>query len=485
MSAGALVLLAPLLALSGTAVAVLLAAAFHRSHRLALALTLTGLAAAGLALAPAWARAPRQVTALLLVDRTALFYMGLMFAAALCVALFAYGYLERRLGGPAAGGAARGEEFYVPLLTATLGAGVLAASNHFVSFFLGVELLSVSLFTLIAYPRRPAPCIEAAVKYLVLAGTSSAFLLLGMALVYAALGTLAFPRLLAAAPGGALPGLLPLAGFGLMLVGVGFKLSLVPFHLWAPDVYQGAPAPVTGLVATLSKGAVLALVLRNFGPLLAAPAAPLALLFTVLAIASMFLGNWLALLQDNVKRLLAYSSIAHMGYLLVAVLAGGPLAPAAVAVYLTAYFVTTLGAFGVVTVLSPGTRDAEWPADYAGLAWRRPWLAGVFTAMLLSLAGIPLTAGFVGKFLVLGSGVQARLWLLSAALVVNSAVGLFYYLRLLALLFRAPAAAAPAPAPPPDGHLAAATLAGLTLALLGLGIWPAPLLHLLRLLFPG
>ena len=475
MSAGDVLSLAPLLVLGGAAVGVMLAAAFFRSHRLAVVLTLAALALAGAALAVAWPLAPRQITPLLLIDRVALFYTGLMLAAALFTVLFAFGYLEKNP-------VARREEYYVLLLTATLGAGVLVASNHFVSFFLGLELLSVSLFALVAYPRTPALCIEAGVKYLVLAGTSSAFLLLGMALVYAALGTLEFPRLVAAAAGGAAPGRLPLAGVSLMLVGVGFKLSLVPFHLWAPDVYQGAPAPTAALVATVSKGAVFVLLLRNFGPLLAPPSAALAAVLTVLALVSMFAGNWLALLQQNVKRLLAYSSIAHMGYLLVALLAGGRWAPVAVAVYLTAYFVTMLGAFGVVTVLSTRARDADAPEDYLGLAWRRPWLAGVFALMLLSLAGIPLTAGFVGKFLVLGSGVQARLWLLAAALAVNSAIGLFYYLRLIALLFRPPAGAS-APGRP-CGRLAGVALTALTLALVWLGVYPAPLLQLIRLLLP-
>ena len=473
MNAGDLLALGPLIALSVAAVTVMLAAAFCRSHRLAVALTLAGLTAAGVAVVCAWPLTPRQVTPLLLIDRPALFYTGLMLAAALFVTLLSHGYLERQP-------LAQREEYYVLLLTATLGAGVLAASTHFASFFLGLELLSVSLFILVAYARTQPLGIEAGIKYLVLAGTSSAFLLLGMALIYAALGTLDFARLAAAAAGGDAPGLLILAGVSLTLVGIGFKLSLVPFHLWAPDVYQGAPVPVTALVATVSKGAVFALLLRYVGHLPVPQHAALFTIFTVLAIASMFIGNWLALLQPNIKRLLAYSSIAHMGYLLVALLAGGRWAPAAVAVYLTAYFVTTLGAFGVVTVLSSRGRDADAPEDYWGLAWRCPWLAGIFTLMLLSLAGIPLTAGFIGKFFVLAAGMNAQLWVLAIALVLNSAIGLFYYLRLIVLLFRQPAAA-PA-ATPLLPRLAAAALGALTLALLWLGVYPAPLLQLIHLL---
>ena len=184
----------------------------------------------------------------------------------------------------------------------------------------------------------------------------------------------------------------------MIVAGFGFKLALVPFHLWTPDVYQGAPAPVTAFVATVSKGAMFGASAALFLRLDGTQHAPVFTVFSILAIASMVAGNLLALLQDNVKRMLAYSSIAHLGYLLVAFLAAGQSGSEAITFYLVAYFVTTLGAFGVVTVLSTSAGDAERLEDYRGLFWRRPALAAVFTAMLFSLAGIPLTAGFVGKF---------------------------------------------------------------------------------------
>jgi NADH-quinone oxidoreductase subunit N len=300
-----------------------------------------------------------------------------------------------------------------------------------------------------------------------------------MALVYAELGTMRFVAL------GALrsTGPVALVGIGMILVGVGFKLSLAPFHLWAADVYQGAPAPVTAFIATASKGAVMAVLLRYFAAAGWAASAPLVVILTVLAVASMFVGNLLALAQDNLKRLLAYSSIAHMGYLLVALLAAGPLAATAVAYYLTAYFVTMLGALGVLVVLSGPDREAETLADYRGLAWRRPVLAGVLVAMLLSLAGIPVTAGFVGKFYVLAAGVGAKLWLLVAALAINSAIGLYYYLRVIVVIFRpadeAESLAAPAPAAalPLAG---AVVLAALMLALVYLGVQPGPAIDLIQ-----
>ena len=498
MNAGAFAAIAPLILIAGTAVAVMLAAAFCRRHGVVAVLTLVGIAAAGLALAAAWRLAPRQVTPLLLVDRPALFYMGLILAAALVVCLLSWDYLGRcgadagetaePAALPPAAPRPRHEEYYILLLTATAGALTLVASAHFASLFLGLELISVSLFALVAYPRRNPLSLEAGVKYLILAGASSAFLLMGMGLVYAVTGTLEFGRLPGAYLASRESQVLALAGVSLILVGIGFKLSLAPFHLWAPDVYQGAPAPVTAFVATVSKGSVFALLLRYTQQLEVQPRDSLFVILTVLAIASMFVGNWLALFQRNLKRLLAYSSIAHMGYLLVALLAGGAWAPQAVAMYLTAYFITTLGAFGVVSVLSTREREADGLDDYRGLAWRRPWLAGVLAAMLLSLAGMPLTAGFIGKFYVLAAGVRSNLWLLVAVLAVNSAIGLFYYLRVLVTMFGPLTAAAGAPASvaagaPPRGFIGCATLGALTLALVWLGVYPATLIRLVQAMF--
>lgn len=273
----------------------------------------------------------------------------------------------------------------------------------------------------------------------------------------------------------------------MVLVGIGFKLSLVPFHMWTPDVYQGAPAPVTAFLATVSKGAVLVLLLRYFVQTNAYAYPTLTTAITVVAGLSIIVGNLLGLFQDNIKRLLAYSSIAHLGYLLVAFLAGGSLAVEAVSYYLTAYFITTLGAFGVVTLLSGSAEsEADNFTDYQGLFWRRPWVAGSLSAMLLSLAGIPLTVGFIGKFYVFAAGVEGTLWLLLGFVVIGSAIGLFFYLRLVFTLF--------APAPVPVGgsagdmapHRAPITasatgfvLTALTLLLIGLGVYPTVLVSVI------
>jgi NADH-quinone oxidoreductase subunit N len=338
-------------------------------------------------------------------------------------------------------------------------------------------VLSVSLYALIAYLRINALCIEAGIKYLILAAFSSSILLFGIALVYARSGTLALAgnALAMTAAGSADPAVT--AGTALIIVGIGFKLAVVPFHMWAPDIYEGAPAPVAGFVATVSKGAVFAFLLRYFMEPGIVSGSVLASIFTLIAILSMFAGNLLALFQDNVKRLLAYSSIAHMGYLLVAFLASGPHRVMVAVFYLAAYFVTTLGAFGIVTVLSESGRDADALEDYRGLFYRRPWIAGIFTAMLLSLAGIPLTAGFIGKFFMIAAGVVSSHWLLVASLLITSAIGLFYYLRVMVALYTpSPLSAAETSPIRPLGKIA---LAVLVVLLFAMGVYPEPVTELI------
>lgn len=463
MTAADLIALAPLIVLAGSAVVVMLAIAVRRSHSLAAGLTAAGLGATLAVLPWASSAAPRQVTPLLAVDGYALFYTALLAAAALVVTALYYGYFKRRR--------VQRKELYL-LLLATQGSVVLVGSTHFASLFLGLELLSVALYALIAYPRSRKRPLEAGLKYLVLAAASSTFLLFGMALIYAATGSMEIqPVMLLLTVSG--DGLLVLAGLGLMVTGIGFKLALVPFHMWTPDVYAGAPPPVPAFVASVSKGGMFALVLRFFAGADGSDGA-LFLVLGLIAVASMLVGNLMALLQDDVRRLLAYSSIAHLGYLLVAMLAGCALAREAATFYLVAYFVTILGAFGVVSALS-GESDAEPIADFRGLFWQRPGIAVAFTASLLSLAGIPLTAGFLGKFYVLAAGVGAALWALAIALVVNSAIGLFYYLRVVVAMFSQSEGSAPA-APWP-ARLALTVLAVLVI---WLGVHPEPLVRMIQ-----
>ena len=267
-----------------------------------------------------------------------------------------------------------------------------------------------------------------------------------------------------------------------MLIGIGFKLGIVPFHMWTPDVYEGAPAPVTAFIATVSKGGVLGLLVRFFMEVDGLRYPVLVTILTIVAIASMFAGNLLALMQKNVKRILAYSSISHLGYILVAFMAGNQMGVEAVTFYLVAYFITTVGAFGVVAMLSDKNSDAELLEDYKGLLWRRPWTAAVFSAMLLSLAGIPLTAGLVGKFYVVAAGINDQQWLLVVMLVLNSAIGLYYYIKIIAVMFQQPEIE-----PEPRARLrpsiyvaSVGTLAVLGLLLVYVGVYPTGLVQLIQ-----
>jgi len=379
---------------------------------------------------------PLQVSPILVSDDYSLFFSALILFATLITSLLAKDYLEKRTG--------ENEEFYLLLMLSALGGLILVSSNHLASFLLGLELLGVALYALIAYPERGRFPLEAAIKYLVLSGAASAVLLFGFALVYAALGTLSFIGI-----GEKLSleiasdqQLLILIGTAMVFTGISFKLSLVPFHMWTPDVYQGAPAPITGFLATVSKGAIFAALLRLFidAQLHLFPSLLTAL--SIVAAASMIVGNLLALRQSNLKRLLAYSSIAHIGYLIITVVVYGALQSPELAVeaasfYLAAYIITSLAAFAVLSALSIEPRLGDEQSDFddiesvRGLFWSKPLLALMFTIALLSLAGIPLTVGFIGKFYIFTVGISGALWFLIAVLVIGSGLGIYYYLRII------------------------------------------------------
>jgi NADH-quinone oxidoreductase subunit N len=405
----------------------MLSIAIKRNHKLIFGVTTISLLGVFVYLLVYASNHRFTVEPLFIIDGFGTFITGLIVMSTLAIALLSYAYFEQR--------EERKEEYYILLLLATLGSAMLVISKHFVSLFLGLEILSISLYSMVSYLRKRPRSDEAGIKYLILAAFSSAFLLFGMALVYSACGSMNFTGIAEYLSSTNTLPVSMLAGFGLMIVGIGFKLGVVPFHMWTPDVYEGAPAPVTAFIATVSKGGIVVLLVRFFAQIDGFKYPVIVLSFTVIAIASMLIGNFLAIQQKNVKRILAYSSIAHMGYILVAFLAGGTLGKEAVSFYLVAYFLTNIGAFGVVSILSDQDRDAEQIEDYQGLFWRHPKIATVFTAMLLSLAGIPLTAGFVGKFYLVASGVNTNLWALVLVLALASVVGLFYYIKIIAAMF--------------------------------------------------
>ena len=474
MSPSDLVALTPLIVPALTGTIVMLVAAFGGRSSTIYWTSLVGIGLSVASIGLARGAAPQDVTSLLRVDMYALLFLTVLYSATGILAVLSRPYLQAR-GGEC-------DAFYALLLFAATGMGVLACSNHFAALFLGLEILTVALYTLIGYLRGQRTSLEAAAKYLVLAALASGFLLFGIALVYAATGSLelrgAAEGIAALSASGRQPeAVWALAGGLLLIVGFGFKLALVPFHMWSPDVYQGAPAPVTALIATGSKGAVIAVVLRLLRPDVPADSLTVSILGT-LAVLTMFGGNLLALLQDDIKRLLAYSSVAHLGYVLVALAAGGPAGGEAVTFYVLAYVPTTLGAFGVVSILSSEfDTDVDSLTDYRGLGRRRPALASVLTLMLLSLAGIPPTGGFLAKFVVLGAAINAGRSGLAIAMVVASGIAIFYYLRVLVVIYmEAPADDAVETAPgagriPLGSSLA---LAGLVVVILAIGLYPSP-----------
>ncbi|SDI24308.1 NADH-quinone oxidoreductase subunit NuoN [Pseudomonas abietaniphila] len=471
--------LAPLLITSITVVVVMLGIAWRRNHSQSFLLTVAGLNLALLSIYPALKVAPLVVTPLLQIDSFALLYIGIILVSTLACVTLAHAYLgEGKAGYPG-----NREELYLLILMAAAGGMVLVASQHLASLFIGLELLSVPVYGLVAYAFFNKRSLEAGIKYMVLSAAGSAFLLFGMALLYAEAGSLGFSEIGKAIAATGMPSPIASLGLGMMLIGLGFKLSLVPFHLWTPDVYEGAPAPVAAFLATASKVAVFGVLVRLFQISPAASSGVLTDVMSVIAVASILIGNLLALTQNNLKRLLGYSSIAHFGYLMIAMVASKGLAVEAISVYLVTYVLTSLGAFGVITLMSSpySGRDADAMFEYRGLFWRRPYLTAVLTVMMLSLAGIPLTTGFIGKFYIIATGVEAHLWWLTGSLVIGSAIGVFYYLRVMVTLYLQDSKIQRHDAPFNWAQRAGGVmLLGITLLAFFLGVYPQPLLSLVQ-----
>jgi NADH-quinone oxidoreductase subunit N len=459
--------LTPLLLLAGSSVLIMLLIAVKLSHRVIQLSSLLLFAVTFSSLFYVQQSLPYRIEPLLVIDGFSVFIMGLIIFSSLVVNILSYIYFEEKEESP--------KEYYVLLFLCTLGACVLAVSKHFISLFLGLEILTVGLYALIAYLRVRHHNIEAGIKYLVLAAFSSAFLLFGMALIYLETGSMDFSIIARRLTSVQSLSPLFLTGLGMMLVGIGFKLAVVPFHMWTADVYEGAPAPVTAFIATASKGGVFAVLLRFFIMIDGFRFKVVMLIPICIAIASMIIGNLLAVQQKNVKRILAYSSIAHLGYLLVAFIPGSTMSIKAVSFYLMAYFITTLTAFGIVTVLSNKEKDAEDIESYSALFWQHPALACIFSSALLSLAGIPLTVGFVGKFYILAAGLQAGFWVTAFVLVMSSVIGLYYYLRIISTMFAGQKSIAPQEekANPVFYMVSIIALSVLSLLIIWFGVYPA------------
>lgn len=417
--------LMPILMLSLTAIVLMIQASIKRDEKATWIITVVGIL---LALWGAgYARDFSQpVTILLQVDNWGLFFTALVLLASLVTVVLSQDSFSSEGGSK--------EEYYLLLVLSALGAVILIQSSHMASLLLGMELMGVALYAMIAFPKKGLLPLEAAVKYLVLSGCASAILLFGFALLYAATGELSYKGIGEKAALAYISNpLLVMAGTAMVTAGIAFKLSLVPFHMWTPDVYQGAPTPVTGFLATVSKGAVFVALARIYMDAELHQYESLILALSVLAAFSMLIGNLLALLQEDIKRLLAYSSIAHFGYLLIVLIAltGSEMASEAVTFYLAAYILTTLGAFTVIARVSREDQQKSQISEFEGLFWRNKIQATALTIAMLSFAGIPLTAGFMAKFFVINIAIQGSHWFLLSALVIGSAIGIYYYLRII------------------------------------------------------
>jgi NADH-quinone oxidoreductase subunit N len=393
----------------------------------------------------------------------------ILYVTVAMVMVYSRGYLRER-------GLYRGE-FFVLTLFATLGMMVLISANHLLILYLGVELLALSLYALVALQRDSAVATEAAMKYFVLGALASGMLLYGMSMIYGATGSLEITRIQMLVAEGEARGLVLLFGLVFVIAGLGFKLGAVPFHMWVPDVYQGAPTAVTLFIGSAPKLAAFAFLMRLLGQTLESQ-----FLFEqwqpmliVMAVLSMALGNLTAIVQNNVKRMLAYSAIAHMGFMLLGVLAGDVNGYSAAMFYVVVYVLMSLGAFGMVLLLARKGFEADTLDDFRGLNRRSPWFAFVMLLVMFSMTGIPPTAGFYAKLAVLEAAVQSGFVWLAVAAVLFSLVGAFYYLRIVKLMyFDEPLDASPVEARADMRALLSAN----GLALLVFGILPQPLMGL-------
>ncbi|HDD52968.1 MAG TPA: NADH-quinone oxidoreductase subunit N [Thermosulfidibacter takaii] len=389
-------------------------------------LGLVGLALAAWFTLGLWDKSSLTFASTFITDKLSVLTSLTYFLIAGLTFLFSPGYLHhegRNLG-----------EYYALVLFAVVGLIFMTSAQHLILFFIGLEVLSIALYALAGFVRQRDLCNEAALKYLFLGGFSSAILLMGLAVIYGVTNSLYLHQVAryVAAHGASATFIL---GMSLVMVGFFFKISAAPFHAWAPDVYGGAPAPVAGFMATAAKVAVFAVILRFLDSAVFSVKSHWIAMVVVVSVLSMVIGNFAALRQENIKRMLAYSSIAHAGYALVGVAAASRQGGAAVVFYMLAYSLMNLGAFGVVALVGRQNESYVNISDYAGLAAKRPVLAAAMAICLFSLAGIPGTAGFMGKFYVFAAGVKAGQIPLVVIAVLNSAVAAYYYLRVVYMMY--------------------------------------------------
>ena len=476
MSFSELMPLAPVMIVALTAVVVMILTSIKRNHNLIATASVVGLnlAAANILLNMFGGQfAPSNVMGMFMVDPFTMLYQLVILIASLACCTLSHAYIETYKDNR--------EELYILMLCSVAGAMLMVASSHYASFFISLELMSIPVYGMLAYTHQRANSLEAGIKYLVLSATASAMLLMGMAYIYAYTGSLSFYESFQALMQNIRQPMV-LLGLALIIFAVGFKLSLAPFHKWTPDVYAGAPAPIATFLATAAKVATIGLFVRFLLTSGAMLVESLVTIITIIAVLSILVGNFLAVRQVNLKRILGYSSIAHFGYLLIGLISMTYASLGNVSVYVITYVLTTIGAFGAVALMSSpynNVDEAESLADYRGLFWRRPVLTATLTVMMLSLAGIPLTAGFIGKFLVVMAAVTTQHWFLAAMIVVGSGIGLYYYLRVMVVMYMTPPDEPKMDAVDHWGQKVGGIMVLLAaLAVLVIGIYPDPIIKM-------
>jgi len=408
-----------------------------------------------------------------LSDNFAIFFSFLFLISSFFVILQSLSFLKREEQ-------VRGD-YYALILFATLGMILMASTLDLVVIFLGLEIVSISLYILSGFRKKDLKSNEASLKFFLMGAFATGFLVYGIALIYGSLGTTNLEKIFILIPltETTLPGkdFLLYAGIGLLIVGFGFKIASVPFHMWMPDVFEGAPAPIAAFISAGPKSAGFAALLRIFLLAFSSFKPDWILIFWILSVLSMTTGNLLALWQTNLKRLLAYSSIAHVGYILIAFVAGGNSAISGVLFYLSIYILMNLGAFAII--ISMGSKDREGTdlfKEYAGAGLKNPFL-GVFMAIfMLSLSGFPPTAGFLAKFYIFSSAVKSGYLGLVIIAVINSMISVYYYLRVIVYMFMKPAEEDIKPVSIPFSLGLVILVTGI--GILAFGILPQPLLDL-------
>jgi NADH-quinone oxidoreductase subunit N len=431
-------------------------------------LSILGLAAALIGAVMAYGDPGPAFQNMLIIDGFATFFRVVVIGVGLLAVFSSSDYLRRENS--------RGGEFYALILFSIVGQSIMVSANELIMIFIGLEISSIASYILAGYLRDDARNNESALKYFLLGSFATAFLLYGVAWIYGATGSTNLVLIRRALLTGGEPVALAGVAAALIFVGFAFKISAVPFQSWAPDVYQGAPAPVAAFLSTGPKAAAFAVLLRVFMSAFGSIASTWMPLVWGVALATMTVGNFAAILQSNIKRLLGYSSIAHAGYVLVAVTADSGNGSAAAMFYLAAYALTNIGAFAVVSYVSRKGEKYVGVDDFAGLAQRQPGMAAMLSIFLLSLIGVPLTGGFFGKFYIFKAALDSHLVWLTVLGLLNSAVAAYYYLRVLVVMYFKEPGEAAEDIPPAGAALRIAVYAS-ALGTLLLGIFPSWVLN--------